>query len=117
MKISRKEFFKQSLYSLVEAACNVSAALKPPAMVEPVADEEEQVFVPTDRDDRVAVARNDYCLAGRCGCFTCLERCEANAIHLVIGKGIEIDAAVCTGCGTCAYLCPVTPKGVSLRQK
>lgn len=116
MKISRKEFFKQSLYSLVEAACNVSAVLKPPPMVEAVPDE-EQVFVPTDRDDLVAVPRNDYCLAGRCGCFTCLERCEANAIRLVIGQGIEIDAAGCTGCGTCTYVCPVTPKGVSLRQK
>ena len=116
MNISRKEFFKQSLYSLVEAACHVSAALKPAAIVEPLPDE-EQVFVPSDRDDLVAVACNDYCLAGRCGCFTCLERCEANAIHLVIGKGIEIDAAGCTGCGTCAYVCPVTSKGVSLRQK
>ena len=65
----------------------------------------------------VAAADNEHCLARGCGCFTCLERCEADAIRLLPGKGIQVDSALCTGCGNCEALCPVTPKAVRLRPR
>jgi Pyruvate/2-oxoacid:ferredoxin oxidoreductase delta subunit len=33
---------------------------------------------------------------------------------VVMGDGISIDTALCIGCGTCNYLCPVYPKAVSI---
>jgi len=43
-----------------------------------------------------------------------VERCDTQAISVVMGEGIRIDEACCTGCGTCEYVCPVTPKAVTI---
>lgn len=116
MRISRKEFFKKGLFSLGEAVLSVTGSLKPPAVSDLPAQEEKN-FLPENRADQVAVSFNEHCLAGSCGCFDCIERCEARAVHLVIGKGIRIDEEACTGCGTCEYICPGTPKGVRLAAR
>ena len=79
MNISRKEFFKKSLFSLGEAVCSVSGVLKSspePAM--PLPDMTN--FVPTPHEELSAVAHNDICLAKNSGCFACMERCEPEAI-------------------------------------
>jgi MinD superfamily P-loop ATPase len=116
MNISRKEFFRKSIYSLGEAVCSVSEALRSPAdATVTVADLQD--FVPAERDDLVAAAHNDTCLARSCGCFSCVERCELRAIKLVPGVGVRINPQLCTGCGTCEYVCPVTPKAVRLQTR
>lgn len=116
MNISRKEFFRKSLFSLGEAICTVTGVAQPQA---DAANEihEEPEFVPTNRPDLLAVADNALCLARNCGCFACIERCEPKAIHLVFGTGIRIDQDVCTGCGSCEHVCPVTPKAVTISPR
>ena len=57
---------------------------------------------------------NRHCMAKNCGCFSCLERCEAGAISLVLGEGIAIDAQLCTGCGDCCDICPLAPQALAL---
>ncbi|QEM67200.1 hypothetical protein FO488_02840 [Geobacter sp. FeAm09] len=116
MNISRKEFFKKSLYSLGEAITTVSGALKEPEPEQPTIRDTAD-FVTAPHEGMRAVAHNERCLARNCGCFACFERCEAQAITVVMGEGIRIDAAKCTGCGTCEYVCPVTPKAVSLQPR
>ncbi|HEY3308179.1 MAG TPA: 4Fe-4S binding protein [Desulfuromonadaceae bacterium] len=113
MNITRKDFFRKSLFSVGEAVSAVRDALSAPA-AEPLHDQPEEEFVPLVRDDQVAVARNEHCLARNCGCFACFERCEPKAILVVMGEGIRIDATRCTGCGTCEYICPSMPKAVGL---
>lgn len=113
MSINRKEFFIKSLFSLGEAVSTVSKALHV-ADTEETRYEPEGEFVPVNRDDAVAVARNEYCLARNCGCFSCVERCESQAIMVVMGEGIRIDPTRCTGCGACEYVCPVSPKAVTM---
>ena len=116
MNISRKEFFKKSLLSVGEAVSAVRDALNaPPA--EEIHEQPEEEFVPHVRDDQVAVARNEHCLAKNCGCFACFERCETKALLMVMGQGIRIDSTRCTGCGTCEYVCPSTPKAVGLELR
>ena len=65
----------------------------------------------------VAKADNQYCLAKNCGCFSCSERCEAQAIRVVMGEGVRIIEDLCIGCGTCQYICPVTPKAVRMEHR
>jgi ferredoxin len=116
MNISRKDFFRKSLFSLGEALCSASGVLKissEPAM--PVPDTAD--FVPTPRNELSAVAHNDTCLARNSGCFACMERCESGAIKLIPGVGVRINQQLCTGCGTCEYICPVTPKGVRMEAR
>jgi MinD superfamily P-loop ATPase len=116
MNISRKDFFKKSLMSLGEAVCAVSGALKTPASAHvetPNPDNHDA----TPREDLVAIAHNEYCLAKNSGCFSCVERCEPGAIRLVPGVGIRINPQLCTGCGTCEYVCPVTPKAVFMKPR
>ena len=67
-----------------------------------------------DGVDRVARVDNRHCMARNCGCFSCLERCEAGAISLVLGEGIAIDAALCNGCGDCCNICPLAPRALAL---
>lgn len=116
MNISRKEFFRQSLFSLSDAVRAVTGQAMPEGDAAPEI-REEQEFVPTDRLNLRAVADNGLCLARNCGCFACIERCEPGAIHLVFGTGIRIDEDRCTGCGSCEYVCPVTPKAISLKPR
>ena len=113
MNVSRKEFLRKGLFSLGKLTCTAAGLLKEPAAVE-FTDEDDQELIPVADDNLRAVAHNERCLAGSCGCFVCVERCEAGAIRVVVGEGIGIDAARCTGCGTCNYLCPVHPKAVSM---
>jgi ferredoxin len=114
MDISRKDFFKKSLYSLGEAITTVTGALKEPQKEQPTIRDTAD-FVPNQRENMRAIARNERCLARNCGCFACFERCEPQAITVVMGEGIRIDKTKCTGCGTCEYVCPVTPKAVELQ--
>ena len=116
MSISRKEFFIKSLYSLGEACSTVSKALNDHE-ADDYPCQPEGEFVPFDRDDVAAVAHNEHCLARNCGCFACVERCEPQAIMVVMGEGIRIDPSRCTGCGTCEYVCPVSPKAVTLAPR
>ena len=74
-------------------------------------------FVPAPHEDLAAVAHNDTCLARNCGCIACMERCESGAIKLIPGVGVRINQQLCTGCGTCEYVCPVTPKGVRMQAR
>jgi len=45
-------------------------------------------------------------------CRRCGEACEADAIHFrPIGRGVtaaQLDAELCTGCGECLPVCPVS---------
>ena len=113
MNINRKDFFRKSLFSLGEAVSKVSNALNA-TDTDDAPRLPEGEFVPDVREDHVAVARNEHCLARNCGCIACVDRCEPQAILVVMGEGIRIDAARCTGCGTCEYVCPVSPKAVTL---
>lgn len=116
MNLSRKEFFKKSLFSLGETVGTAVGVLKTSQVVES-SPEEPDGFVPTDHEDLVALADNQRCLAKNCGCFACNERCETQAILVVMGEGIRIDGTRCTGCGACEYVCPVTPKAITLVRR
>jgi ferredoxin len=116
MNISRKDFFKKSLLSLGEAVCTISDALKAPAAT-PMEIPDTDDFDATPRIDQVAVAYNETCLARNSGCFACMERCEPGAIKLIPGVGVRINSQLCTGCGTCEYVCPVTPKAVRMQPR
>lgn len=116
MNLSRKDFFKKSLMSLGEAVFKVSDALKGPADV-PAEIPDMANFTSVPREDLVAVAHNDHCLAKNSACFACVERCQSQAIKLIPGVGIRINPQFCSGCGTCEYICPVTPKAVRLQNR
>ena len=116
MNISRKDFFRKSLFSLGEALCSIGETLKTEE-TDKLVIRDGNDFVPIEKDDQLAVAHNELCLARNCGCFACEERCQARAIIVVMGEGIRIDAALCTGCGSCEYLCPVTPKAVRMEPR
>ncbi len=116
MNISRKDFFKKSIFSLGEAVFSVKDALNGP-VVEEHPNQQEGEFTPNTGEDRLAVARNEHCLARNCGCFACVDRCEPQAIMVVMGEGIRVDESRCTGCGTCEHVCPVTPKAVRMEPR
>lgn len=116
MEISRKDFFRKSLFSLGEAILSARDVLTNPTVAEPSGQQDED-FVPTPDEDQVAVADNQHCLAKNSGCFSCVEQCEAQAILVVMGEGIRIDEKLCNGCGTCEYICPVSPKAVKLQVR
>ena len=109
MTLSRKEFFRQGAFSLGDTLLRAAGILPQPLAL-PAEDEE----LPYRDQPMVAVPRNERCLARNCGCFSCVEKCEQQAIVVVMGEGIRIDAARCTGCGDCLYICPVTPKAIGL---
>ncbi len=113
MSLTRKEFFRQGFMSLGKAAFDIAGTLKGEG-AEVVAAEEVNDLPPEPRPDMVATPFNDRCLARNCGCFACVERCEPQAIMVVPGEGIRVDMGLCTGCGTCEYVCPVVPKAVAL---
>lgn len=116
MNISRKEFLKKSLSSLGKAVFSVKDALTAQAEV-PLVIADAAEYTPTPQEDQQAVADNEYCLAKNCGCFACVERCQSQAIKLIPGVGIRINAQLCIGCGSCEYVCPVTPKAVRMQAR
>ncbi len=63
--------------------------------------------------------RADECWAARGvdpGCNYCFDRCplRGQAITFRQGKGPELHADMCTGCGTCVFFCPAQPKALTL---
>ena len=116
MRITRKEFFRQGLLSLGRTALDFAGTLQGGEAV-------ESAFVPDTvpygepRPDLTATPFNERCLARNCGCFACVERCQSQAIMIVAGEGVRIDETRCSGCGTCEYVCPVTPKAVILQPR
>lgn len=118
MTLSRKDFFKQGLFSIGEALFKAGWATSETLdSHSSQTDDGENVSAPVSDENTVASADNRHCLAKNCGCFSCVERCEAGAIMLFPGKGIRINEELCTGCGTCAYICPVTPKAVRMQPR
>ena len=114
MSISRKEFFRQGFFSLGKTALDIAGTLKGGEAAEAAGiPDTEPSGEP--RADMVASSFNERCLARNCGCFACVERCQAQAVMVVPGEGIRIDETLCTGCGTCEYVCPVSPKAVILK--
>ena len=66
--------------------------------------------------------RPDACLAAQGvdpGCDYCFDRCplKGTAITYRRGRGPEIHAEACTGCGTCAFFCPAQPKALEIVPK
>ena len=64
---------------------------------------------PSDARMGTIAIRMDECYAAQGSiCETCAERCPTRpkAIRVAFGQAPEIDAALCTGCGVCAWLCP-----------
>lgn len=118
MSLTRKEFLKQGFFSLgdvlLKAGETVRGAqvslLQPPVEAEPEGP-------PVPDENSVARVDNQRCLARNCGCFSCVERCESQAILVVMGEGIRIDEERCTGCGDCEYVCPLTPKAVRMQTR
>jgi len=115
VSLSRKDFFKQGIFSLGETLLKVSGTAlnteEPHGRPTSVFDPDKE---PVADENMIAKADNQHCLAKGCGCFSCVERCEYEAIKLIPGTGICIDEALCTGCGACEYICPVEPKAVML---
>lgn len=116
MNITRKQFFRQGLLSLGRTALDLADTLKS-VQAGGILQLPEAGMSGEPDPDRVACPDNQHCLARSCGCLACVERCEAGAILLVPGQGIRVDHAACTGCGTCAYVCPVSPKAVTLQVR
>jgi Pyruvate/2-oxoacid:ferredoxin oxidoreductase delta subunit len=111
MTLTRKEFLRQGAASLGRAALELAGALQTEAPAKDVAIEEPPL---ESGPHLAAVPQGSDCLALSCGCFTCLERCPREAIVLVIGQGIRVDAQRCDGCGICAQLCPTAPRSIAL---
>lgn len=118
MTLSRKDFFKQGFFSLGETLLKVSGTVleaQDSPSSPPVDFDQDKEPVPDK--NMVAKADNQYCLAKNCGCFSCVDRCESGAIKLIPGAGVRINQRLCTGCGTCEYICPVTPKAVRMQAR
>jgi Pyruvate/2-oxoacid:ferredoxin oxidoreductase delta subunit len=113
VKLSRKEFLKKGLFSFGEMLGMAAGVLETLESAEPLFRGESDSGRAAGTGSH-AVAHNERCLAEKCGCFVCVERCEARAITVVIGEGIKIDSTACTGCGTCTHFCPVFPKAVTM---
>jgi len=116
--LSRKDFFRQSFFSLGDTLLKVGGTVQEvqdSRCSPPVDDEPDKEPLP-DRN-MVATADNQHCLAKNCGCYSCMERCEAGAIMLIPGTGIRINEELCAGCGICQYICPVTPKAIRRRAR
>lgn len=113
MSLSRKEFFRQGFFSLGDTLLKAAGL----ASDQQAAPDEPLGQKSTPDLPMVAVARNERCLARNCGCFSCVEKCSTGAITIVMGEGIRIDPALCTGCADCLYVCPVTPKAIGLKCK
>jgi len=113
VSISRKEFFRQGFFTLGDTLLKGAGIVQPGEAQEPDSEPEKL----DDSVPRRATADNGHCLARSCGCFSCIEQCENQAITMVAGVGVKIDAAACVGCGVCYDVCPVTPKAISLVRR
>jgi ferredoxin len=116
MSISRKEFFRQSLFSLGKTALDIADTLKGRI---PIIQVEPQGATPLSeaRPDMYADAFNERCLARSGICSNCVESCKPEAIKIIPGVGIRINPQLCNGCGACEYVCPVEPKAVVVIPK
>lgn len=116
MSITRKEFLRQGILSLGKTALDIAGTLRGGETAEAaVIPDSEPPGEP--RPDMVATSFNERCLARNCGCFACAERCQSQAIMVIPGVGVRIEEALCNGCGTCEYVCPVTPKAVIVQPR
>jgi ferredoxin len=116
MSITRKEFFRQGIFSLGKTALDIAGTLKGGGgFAAAVIPDTLPAYVP--RPDMIASSFNERCLAGNSGCLACVDSCRSQAILVVPGGGIRIDETRCSGCGTCEYVCPVTPKAVILQPR
>lgn len=117
MSITRKEFFRQALVSFGKTALDITGTFSgtvPATSPEVTYD----AYVPSaPGPDMVAEPHNARCLAGNCGCFACVESCDHHAITVVQGEGVRVNAKKCTGCGTCEYVCPISPKAIVLTPR
>lgn len=115
MTLSRKEFFRQGFFSLGEILLKVGGAVRA-AQDSFNSAPADSGLEPEPVPDAATVASvdNQLCLARNCGCFSCADRCEPQAILVVMGEGIRIDQTLCSGCGMCEYVCPVTPKALRM---
>ncbi|GFO69518.1 hypothetical protein GMLC_30970 [Geomonas limicola] len=110
MTLTRKEFLRQGAASLGRAALDLAGALQASTGELPKREPEEPAL---ERGAHlVAAPQGSECFAASCGCLSCLERCERQAISLVIGQGLRIDAELCNGCAVCVEICPTTPRSL-----
>lgn len=116
MGITRKDFFRKGLFSLgktvLDAAETLSENMRTVQSIPAVSE-----LPPEARPDMVAEPFKERCLARNCGCFACAERCASLAILVVPGEGVRVDESLCTGCGSCEYVCPVNPKAIILAPR
>ncbi len=112
MSITRKEFFKQSLFSLGKSALDLADTLKVRFPSLPVLQGE--ATSPKPRPEMMAEAFNERCLSGSDACTSCIDRCAPKAIKPLPGGGVQINQLFCTGCSECEYVCPVEPKAIVL---
>ncbi len=68
-------------------------------------DDTSRVVVECSNHDKGALTRK-YCSNGCIGCMKCEKACPHGAIK-VKDNLASIDYSLCTGCGTCAEVCPV----------
>jgi NAD-dependent dihydropyrimidine dehydrogenase PreA subunit len=108
--LSRKDFLKQCASSLGKSLFEVCETVIPLAVqIGPVPKQQ-----PLAGGKMVAVPRNRFCRG--CECSTCRDQCRQVAIKLLPGEGIQIDPALCLGCGGCEKSCPAAPSAIQLRD-
>lgn len=111
MTLTRKEFLRQGAFSLGRAALELAGALD--CGVPPKEAEVEEP-PPESGPHLMAVSQGADCMASSCGCFSCCERCPAEAVTIIVGQGIRVDALRCDGCGICVQVCPTSPRSIVL---
>jgi ferredoxin-type protein NapG len=62
-----------------------------------------------------AVILEERCIAWKGGgCLICGERCQAKAVTWRHLRAPLIQKERCSGCGECAYVCPVSPRAIEI---
>jgi Pyruvate/2-oxoacid:ferredoxin oxidoreductase delta subunit len=116
MNISRKEFFRHGLLSLGKTALEIAGTISPET-IGTAADNPEAVPACDPHPDLFAEPLNEHCLTKSNGCSECIARCEPVAIKLISGVGIRINPRLCNGCSCCEYVCPATPKAITMQSR